>query len=536
MKLNFIYLMPSTTVIQKLGRLRHCLAGGHQQENQRSISQGWKRLVFPAMSLLALVWFLCRVIPKPVRATYPCQRAAFPLASAFVIWVLGFNTSFLSWLGIQKHYQRLRTALLVVCGVFVTGLMFAVGEAAKTAHWVSTDGPNSPMGVARGVHPGRVAWDFDPAAVSWNFKGNWWDDAYNQQTNIDQMLSKTIRCVGGGNTDAAAWDAIFHSFNRRLGRADTGYAAGQKVAVKINMNNTDSHTNNNNINASPHMVLALLRQLVNQAGVAPASITIFDASRFVTDNIFNKCHKEFPDVVFVDNIGVDGRVKSTYKTNAIPYSVDNDTAHGLATCATEADYLINLALLKGHGGEGVTLCAKNYYGVTSINSDWHKNGHKAFSQPRDGSAAYMTFVDFMGHKDLGEKTLLFIIDGLYGCQGVGGSPQPKWQTAPFNNQWPSSVFVSQDGVAIDSVALDFFRTEFPTGKDIAYADTYLHEAANANAPASGTFYDPDRTGIRLPSLGTHEHWNNATNKQYCRNLSPNGTGIELVAVHSETRK
>ncbi len=35
----------------------------------------------------ALVWFIIRVIPKPSRAAYPCQRAAFPIASAFVLWI-----------------------------------------------------------------------------------------------------------------------------------------------------------------------------------------------------------------------------------------------------------------------------------------------------------------------------------------------------------------------------------------------------------------------------------------------------------------
>jgi hypothetical protein len=51
----------------------------------------------------------------------------------------------------------------------------------------------------------------------------------------------------------------------------------------------------------------------------------------------------------------------------------------------------------------------------------------------------------------------------------------------------------------------------------------------ANNPASGTFYDPGKTGSRLSSLGVHEHWNNPTDKQYSRNLGT-GTGIELVAL------
>ncbi len=43
-----------------------------------------KKVVVAATGLLALAWFLIRVIPKPSRALYPCQRAAFPLASAFI--------------------------------------------------------------------------------------------------------------------------------------------------------------------------------------------------------------------------------------------------------------------------------------------------------------------------------------------------------------------------------------------------------------------------------------------------------------------
>ena len=111
--------------------------------------------------------------------------------------------------------------------------------------------------------------------------------------------------------------------------------------------------------------------------------------------------------------------------------------------------------------------------------------------------------------------------------------------APFNTNWPSSLFVSQDPVAIDSVCYDFLLNEWPNvvnngsaspGNALqGGAEDYLHEAAQANNPASGTFYDPGKTGVRLASLGVHEHWNNPTNKQYSRNLGT-GQGIELVAL------
>jgi hypothetical protein len=202
-------------------------------------------------------------------------------------------------------------------------------------------------------------------------------------------------------------------------------------------------------------------------------------------------------------------------------------ANGLAKCAIEATYIINMAILKGHGGQGATLCAKNYYGVTSIHADWRKNVHDNFDQDRNGKDKYMTFTDFMGHKDLGEKTLLFLIDAIYASKTVDGIPSFKFRMTPFNNAWPNSLLLSQDGVAIDAVGMDFILNEWPDAPDLKYCDMYLKECAMANNPPSGTFYDPERDGTRLPSLGVMEHWNNAIDKKYSRNLKT-GKGIELV--------
>ena len=48
-----------------------------------------KGLSFHIVGIACLIWFLIRVIPKPSRATYPCQRAAFPLAFGFMSWIYG---------------------------------------------------------------------------------------------------------------------------------------------------------------------------------------------------------------------------------------------------------------------------------------------------------------------------------------------------------------------------------------------------------------------------------------------------------------
>ena len=147
-------------------------------------------------------------------------------------------------------------------------------------------------------------------------------------------------------------------------------------------------------------------------------------------------------------------------------------------------------------------------------------------------AAYNGLVDMNGHPHIGGKTVLYLIDGLYASQHneFRLTPICKWQSMPFNGHWTASLFASQDGVAVDSVALDFLRNE-PTLATIVTGavDNYLHEMALAHQAPSGTTYDPAKTGKTLASMGVHEHWNNATERKYSRNLGKNA-GIELVDV------
>jgi hypothetical protein len=102
----------------------------------------------------------------------------------------------------------------------------------------------------------------------------------------------------------------------------------------------------------------------------------------------------------------------------------------------------------------------------------------------------------------------------------------KYQS--FGDHWCSSLFLSQDPVAIDSVGLDFIRNEPRARECRGKPENYLHEAALAEKAPSGTLYDPSQEGKPAASLGVHEHWNNATDKQYSRNLGKR-EGIELVA-------
>lgn len=503
----------------------------------------WPKWTLILLGFFATIWYLIRVIPKPSRMYYPCQQATAPLRVGFIIFTTSLAGSIFSYNLSKKYFKKSRIALGVMFLVMCLGfsmVLFTHSGKKVLADFIgfAPQTPNNPLGVAQGIFPGRVVWTHDPESATWNGSGHWWDENYTNQESTNKLVTNAVKHISGQESLPVAWDTIFKFFNTNKGRGNHGYIMGEKISIKINMNNAlYGRTGDNMINASPQMIYSALKTLVEDAGVPQECITVFDASRYISDNVYNRCYPDFPNVRYVDHVGGNGRIQNELYTDYIRYSHENGDSKGtlnndLSTCFVDADYIINMAILKGHADQGVTLCAKNMFGALGIDIDFQKNAHSPYFNPHPlGEAQYMTFVDFMSHKDMGGKTLLWMIDALYGSEVVYGEPRDRWDMAPFNGDWPSSLFVSLDAVAIESVAMDFIASRWPNAADIEYADQYMHEAALANDPPSGTFYDPEQDGIGTPSLGVHEHWNNPTDKQYTRNLGT-GNGIELVYIRS----
>ena len=233
-------------------------------------------------------------------------------------------------------------------------------------------------------------------------------------------------------------------------------------------------------------------------------------------------------------------------TNDLLFYSDKTQKDKLYDVVEKADYLINVANLKPHMSAGISLTAKNHFGTQGSPTAGHL--HYALmrtrgSQPNNlGYHKYRVLVDLMGSKYLGQNTLLYMVDGLFGGGASETKGPVKYFMAPFNNDWSNSIFLSQDQVALESVCFDFLRTEWnginkhnvsnnaeeadPNWNGV---DDYQHQAADpANWPA-GIVYDPDNSGKPLASLGVHEHWNNDIKKQYSRNLGFD-KGIELISI------
>jgi hypothetical protein len=409
--------------------------------------------------------------------------------------------------------------------------------------------PNVPLGVAKGVQPGRVVWIHDANATDWDgyhAPERWYEDGCTDGAVVHQMVSRAIRALAGEATDAGAWDALFRSFNRERGKGDVGYAPGEKVAVKINNTlcyNANTSTfeqrsnNKNRIDNSPQMIAALLGQLVQVAGVAEQDISIGDPGRPMPNLIYDRVQPAFPNVRYLSSVGGRGRTATEFSDVGFYWSTPaagGRKADYVPKSFAEAAYLINFPILKSHNMGGITVCGKNHYGSLIRNPNGSLRGqtynyydmHTSLPGRTPGTGRYRALVDLMGHRELGGKTLLCIVDGLFAGKNWSSDPE-LWETPPFNGDWPSSILVSQDQVAIDCVCFDFLWLEWPDHAGMSGADDYLMEAALADAPPSGTYYDPDGDRIRPESLGVYEHWNNPLDKQYSRNLGI-GEGIELT--------
>ena len=521
------------------------------------------------------------------------------MASAFVIWLVGFFTfkNLMARLtrALSRHPRLTQSlAIFTVIGVagwtmvsFSADGLAAAGEASAAAveavkpaekasvtDWNFVPAPsNTPVGVARGIFPGRVVWAHDPLATKWaghwqEKSDQWWLDQNTDQTRVDHMLATTLTRLTGTPDCPAAWQAIFTYYNRQKRGLASGYQPGEVVAIKINLNNSGGASKTDNlIDASPQAVLAMVRQLVNEAKVRPEDIIIYDARRYIPPYIITKIWNEFKDVRFVQekpaadsqpknpSSGDYSKIEAADWMEGVAYSNGKyKNAKLIPKQIYDATYLVNLAILKAHsypyndmekgdsGQTGITMGGKNHFGSIKGTAELHA----AINTDKEAvKNAYSPIVDLAASPNLGGKTILYVLDGLY-CGRRWKSFPAHFPNPPFNNRvepyenpdWPASMLASFDGVALDSVGLDLIFAQTKNNNDgeghprilirVNAAD-YLREMATPDHAPSGTLYM--QAGKPVASLGVHEHWDSDETKRYSRNLNPaSGTGIELLYI------
>ena len=552
------------------------------------------RLLFFLMGISSTIWFLIRVIPKPSRASYPCIRASAPIMSGFIIYLISIGGISLS---LRKAWRSMKTAKYFTTSIWLafTGLLLLVSLTSdlsvSTANSIPLNGPedrpNMPIGKGYGIFPGRVIWAWNPEATNENCKnvidnGDWYFNPVNaDQKVISSMVSESVKKISGKSDLKQAWKELFQYHNQKKYQKKKGYLPGEKIFIKINQGTAswvlskEERENGYTISSSlktgqqqrlkslgttetsPYIVLELLRELVNEAGVRQQDISVGDPIAHIFGHNYSAWHAEFPDVVYIDRFSDKfGRTLIQKTAKDLVYYSDKKQSDKLYDIIEGADYMINVASLKPHGSAGISLNAKNHFGSQARQSashlhyaliapTWESYPQEVGKPSNGGYKRYRVLVDLMGSRYLGQNTMLSIVDGLFG----GGSDETrgpvKYFMKPFSNDWSSSIFISQDQVALESVCFDFLRSEwngknkhsdannvFENGPNMTGVDDYLHQAADSENWPEGIVYDPDNSGKPIPSLGVHEHWNNPVDKQYSGNLGQSD-GITLISIPAE---
>lgn len=325
---------------------------------------------------------------------------------------------------------------------------------------------NSTAGAAPSLDKPKVVHVYSERATDWNFLSGWWGNHVNQDV-VSKMVDRGVMELTGRKTRVDAWSALIPD-----------YVPGQRVAIKVNFNNAqDPGDGDNSIDATIQPVNAVIAGL-KEIGVAASDIWVYDAVRAIPTRFRNGC--DHPGVQFSgDSTSNHQGFSTTQKvTFQPPAGGPSLAAQRISNVLVNADYLINVPLMKKHCCAWVTLSFKNHFG--SIENCAAPHGY-TFPYEDDYTSAYSPLVDIYKNPHFGAKTVLTIGDGLYGSRGSQDSVPEPWGT--FDNDSPRSLLFSQDPVAIDSVMYDFLQDEAGVQD---HGDDYLALAATAG-------------------LGVHEH-------------------------------
>jgi len=342
----------------------------------------------------------------------------------------------------------------------------------------------------------RVVHVRDTDATNWNGTGLFYD-AVNQNVVTD-MVQTGLQLLTGQDSWPDIWSALFERVH------PGGYSVGQKIAIKVNLNASwDCYSHGNLIDALPQPLLGLISGMVT-AGVQPSDITVYDSIRVIPSYLSDPIWAVYPDVRFVGLGSCPGLIAPSHGKDPSLTVRFNDPDGNLedrqlADVLYDATYVINMPIIKRHGGDDanpVTLGFKNHFGSLnriggSGNDDLHLYIKTRFSQYR---TTYNPRVDIYSNTNIKGKTVLTLGDGLYGGTAASSLPIQSWTI--FEGAC-NSLFFGTDPVAIDCVMADFIVAEGLVSKAHTYDHLFCAEEAGLGV-CEGTRSDPGGDPLQEP--------------------------------------
>ena len=279
------------------------------------------------------------------------------------------------------------------------------------------------------------------------------------------MVDQGLMALTGTSTVANAWRALLPN-----------YRPGQGIAIKVNLNNAfQCDDADGQIDALIHPVNGIVRGL-KQIGVMETDIWLYDAKRAIPQRLV--AASQYSNIRYYgrlpcghDEARFDSNDAHAYVAFSPPSGIPLPPRVKITDVLIQATYLINMPIMKTHGGMGITLSFKNHLGTVDQPAAFHD--YAGLNGPYYGSD-YSPLVDLYRNSHIAGKTVLIIGDGLFAARDNNTAPPSPWQTC--GSQVPNSLFFAADPVAIDCVMYDFLAAEADVP---ATADDYLRLASDA---------------------------------------------------------
>ncbi len=368
------------------------------------------------------------------------------------------------------------------------------GELPPTHTPTPTDTPtptatNTPVPTSSPPVGSRVVHVHDADATDWDF-GNDYYGNFVDQNMVNAMVDRGVMELTDASSVGDAWKAIIPN-----------YEHGKGIAIKVNFNNwnycdrceTNCEEWTLKTDALIHPVIAIIRGLKQAySNLEHSDVWVYDATvgqappvseRQIPNNVFaDPCRDLYPGVRFFDQgcheeAGYTSGDPSAIITWRNPGGTLPLPTRQVTDVLVNAAYLINMPIVKKHGGTEVTLSFKNHAGSLSDFSPFHD---WVYYDGSHYSSSYNPLVDIYRNYHIQNKTVLTIADALFGNWYRNETKSEPWIT--FGNQAANSLLFATDPVAIDCVMCDLLDAESVEqggGHLREMADDYLVLAANA---------------------------------------------------------
>ncbi len=326
----------------------------------------------------------------------------------------------------------------------------------------------TPTGTSTSPSRPKVIHVMNSTATDWDFGDDWYGDHVNQNV-VNDMTDVGLMQLTNTVSRAEAWQSLLPN-----------YQTGQRVAIKVNLNNClVDGCMSNVIDALIEPVNAVIRGLLERE-VTASDIFVYDVTHAWHDGripprFVSGC--DYPGVNFAAYVGATDPFSATEKIHFnTPLSSPTIMDLSIGNVLVNAHYLINIPIVKIHPFTGVSLGFKNHFGSFDRCDYAHvytpgcpTDVHTCYYD-----ANYSPLIDIYSNAHIKNKTILTVGDCLFGAWS-----DPTWKPLPwttFRDNAPNSLFFAVDPVAIECVMTDILNAETPV---IAETYDYLQLANSA---------------------------------------------------------